>query len=66
MTEGIQLNLDCELAILTIDRPSARNALDSQSIADFGAAVAQVEADDTITMMVLAGAGGTFCAGADL
>jgi len=66
MTEGIQLNLDCELAILTIDRPSARNALDSQSIADFGAAVAQVEADDTITTMILTGAGGTFCAGADL
>ena len=50
MTEGINLSLDCELAILTIDRPSARNALDAQSIADFSAAVAQVEADDTITM----------------
>jgi len=66
MTEGIHLNLDCELAILTIDRPSARNALDARSIADFGAAVAEVEADDNITTMVLTGAGGTFCAGADL
>ena len=66
MTEGIHITLDDELAILTIDRQKNRNALDAKSIADFVAAVAHVEANDTITAMVLTGAGGTFCAGADL
>ena len=66
MTEGIHITLDDELAILTIDRQSNRNALDAKSISDFVDAVAHVEANDAITAMVLTGAGGTFCAGADL
>ena len=52
MTEGIHITLDDELAILTIDRQKNRNALDAKSIADFDAAVAHVEAPDTITAMV--------------
>ena len=66
MTEGIHITLDDELAILTIDRPGARNAMDIQSIADFGDTVAQIEANDAIAAIVLTGAGGVFCAGADL
>ena len=66
MTGGIQLNLDRELAILTIDRSGARNALDTQSIAEFGATVARIEANDAIAAIVVTGANGTFCAGADL
>ena len=66
MTEGIHLNLDRELAILTIDRPDAQNALDTLSIVAFGNAVARIEASDAITAIVITGANGTFCAGADL
>ena len=66
MTECIRLNLDRELALLTIDRPGARNAMDIQSIADFGNTVAQIEANDAIAAIALTGAGGAFCAGADL
>ena len=66
MTEGIHLNLDGELAILTIDRPDARNALNTKSMSDFSATVSHIEADDTIAAIVLTGAGETFCAGADL
>ena len=35
MTEGIHLNLDREVAILTIDRPGARNARIYKSIANW-------------------------------
>ena len=66
MTGSIHLNLNRELAILTIDRSDARNALDTQSIADFGAAVAHIECNDAIAALVVTGANGMFCAGADL
>ena len=54
MTEGIHITLDDELAILTIDRQSNRNALDAKSISDFVDAVAHVEANDAITAMAWA------------
>ncbi len=66
MTEDIHLTLDRQLAILTIDRPGARNALDAKSIKEFSAAVAHIEANDATAAVVLTGADGTFCAGADL
>ena len=66
MPEGIHLNLDREVAVLTIDRPGAQNAMDIQTIANFGDIVAQIEANDAIAAIVLTGAGGVFCAGADL
>jgi enoyl-CoA hydratase len=51
---------------ITIDRPEARNAVDretAQALADTFRAFA---ADETQAVAVLTGAGGTFCAGADL
>ena len=64
--DGIHLEIKDELAFLTIHRPKARNALDLQSAADFQDAVASIEANDTVQAVVLTGAGGVFCAGADL
>lgn len=66
MDEGIHLRTDGQVAIITINRTSARNALDQQSIADLGRAVARIDADESVSSVVLTGAGGTFCAGADL
>ena len=66
MTGSIHLNLNRELAILTIDRSDARDALDTQSIADFGAALVRIEGNDAIAALVVMGANGMFCAGADL
>ncbi len=66
MHDGINLDIDGELALVTIHRPAARNALDRKSADDFKEAVARIDADDAIKAVVLTGAGGTFCAGADL
>jgi len=66
MKDGIDLEIDGDLAVITINRPAARNALDVQAADDFGDAVAAIEADDGVAAVVLTGAGGVFCAGADL
>jgi enoyl-CoA hydratase len=54
-------------AVLTIDRPERRNAIDGPTAARLADAYAAFEADDGARVLVLTGAGGvSFCAGADL
>ena len=52
--------------VITIDRPEVRNAVDGPTALELEAAVREAEADDDVRVLVLTGAGGTFCAGADL
>ncbi len=52
--------------VVTIDRPEVRNAVDGPTAALLAAAFREFDADDTASVAVLTGAGGTFCAGADL
>ncbi len=54
------------VAVITLDRPEARNAVDRQLAADLEAAIDRLETDDRLWLGVLAGAGPAFCAGADL
>lgn len=54
------------VALVTLNRPEARNAVNAALAAALEDAVAQIEADDDIRAVVLTGAGGVFCAGADL
>ncbi|WP_066554619.1 crotonase/enoyl-CoA hydratase family protein [Croceicoccus bisphenolivorans] len=55
------------VAVVTINRPDARNAVNGEVAAALDAAVKQVENDPDIWAAVLTGAGGTaFSAGADL
>jgi enoyl-CoA hydratase len=51
---------------VVLDRPEARNAVDGPTAAALAEAFRQFEADDEARVAVLWGAGGTFCAGADL
>jgi enoyl-CoA hydratase len=54
-------------AVLTIDRPERRNAVDGPTAALLGEGYERFEADDEARVLVLTGAGGVaFCAGADL
>jgi len=54
-------------ALVTINRPERRNAVDAATAEGLRAALRDFEADDGARVMVLAGAGGVaFCAGADL
>lgn len=52
--------------VLTLDDPDRRNALSPQLIAELTAAVAEVAADEQARVLVIAGNGSAFCAGADL
>ena len=54
-------------AILTIDRPERRNAVDGPTADLLAEGFERFEADDDARALVLTGAGGVaFCAGADL
>lgn len=53
-------------ALVTLNRPDARNALSSQLLTDLAAAIADADADDAIDVIVLTGADPAFCAGLDL
>jgi enoyl-CoA hydratase len=52
--------------IVTLNRPEARNALSGPMMALMRQAWDEVDADPEIRVAVLTGAGGAFCAGADL
>ena len=54
------------IAVVTIDRPEVRNAVDRPTAEALADAFRRFEADDDLLVAVLTGAGGTFCAGADL
>ncbi|MBO1435721.1 crotonase/enoyl-CoA hydratase family protein [Meiothermus sp. CFH 77666] len=54
------------LAIVTIDRPEVRNAVDRATAADLAEAFRRFEADDELAVAILTGTGDNFCAGADL
>ena len=53
-------------AVLTIDRPERRNAVDARTAAGLRRGLEEFEADEEARVLVLTGAGGAFCAGADL
>lgn len=53
-------------AVLTMNRPDQRNALDPAMRESFAAALAEVRDDAEVRAVVLTGAGGHFCAGGDI
>jgi enoyl-CoA hydratase len=54
-------------AVLTIDRPERRNAIDAAAAEAFRQGLKDFEADEEARVLILTGAGGiSFCAGADL
>src|SRR5438876_3648161 len=57
---------DGAVAVVTIDRPAVRNAVDGPTAAALADAFRRFDADEALAVAVLTGAGGTFCAGADL
>lgn len=67
MFDTLLLEVDARgVAELTLNRPEKRNAMSGQMIAELHNAALQLGADDAVRVVVLRGAGGTFCAGGDL
>ncbi len=62
----VDFEIDGALAIVTLNRPEARNAVDGPTAKALAEAFRRFEADDGLAAAVLTGAQGTFCAGADL
>lgn len=54
------------VATLTLNRPEKHNAMSAQMIAELTQAAGQLAADDAVRVVVLTGAGKSFCAGGDL
>jgi enoyl-CoA hydratase len=54
------------VALITINRPEARNAVNAEVANGIEAAIDRLEADESIWVGVLTGSGPVFCAGADL
>ena len=52
--------------VVTIDRPERRNAVDGPTATELFKAFPAFEEDDSLSVAILAGVNGTFCAGADL
>jgi enoyl-CoA hydratase len=63
---GVTVSDDGAVRVVTIDRPQARNAVDGPTAAELAGAFRDFDADEALSAAVLTGAGGTFCAGADL
>jgi enoyl-CoA hydratase/carnithine racemase len=63
---AVRVDVDGRVAVVTIDRPEARNAIDPETSQALNDAFLRAERDDEVWVSVLTGAGDVFCAGADL
>ncbi|HKQ52951.1 MAG TPA: enoyl-CoA hydratase-related protein [Pyrinomonadaceae bacterium] len=54
------------VALVTLNRPEKRNALNDALIAGLKDALREADADDSVRVVVVTGAGADFCSGADL
>lgn len=65
--ENILLQVDGEVAVLTVNRPKVLNALSHATVAEMAAAFQEVEANPQVRALILTGAGPkSFVAGADI
>ena len=63
---AVRVERDGPVTIVAIDRPEVRNAVDRPTAALLADAFRAFDADESSAVAILTGAGGTFCAGADL
>lgn len=62
----VHYETDGPVAIVTLDRPEVRNAVDGPTAEELAEAFRRFDADEALAGAVLTGADGAFCAGADL
>lgn len=63
---NVNFEIEDSLAIVTINRPEVRNAVDHPTSQELASAFRRFDADESLSVAILTGAGGIFCAGADL
>jgi len=65
--KNIILEKDNGIAVLTVNRPQVRNALNKDTVREIRQAIAEVREDDSVRVLIVTGAGDkAFVAGADL
>src|SRR5580658_8366639 len=65
-TEHLTFERDGATAIVTMNRPEAKNALSLPMLVGMADAWTEIDGNDDIRCAILTGAGGTFCSGMDL
>ena len=66
MDPYVRFDAEDPICVITLDRADKRNAVHGPMAAQLRAAFHRFERDDTLRVAILTGAGGHFCAGADL
>lgn len=64
--DEVRYDVHGPVVVVTIDRQHRRNAIDGRTAAALVEALERFEADESLAVLVLTGAGDAFCAGADL
>jgi enoyl-CoA hydratase/3-hydroxyacyl-CoA dehydrogenase len=62
----VKLEVDGSIAIIIMNRPQAMNALNTKVLAELKEAIAKVQADKAVQVVLITGAGNAFIAGADI
>jgi len=66
MSEAVLAEVSDGVAVITINRPQARNAVNGEVARGIAAAIEEFDPRADVRVLVLTGAGGTFSAGMDL
>lgn len=66
MSDAVRTEVADGVAVITIDRPQARNAVNGEVARGIAAAIEDFDSQAGISVLILTGAGGTFSAGMDL
>jgi enoyl-CoA hydratase/carnithine racemase len=66
MADAVLVEVDGGVAVLTINRPEARNAVNGAVAAGIAGAIGELDDRKDVSVLILTGAGGTFSAGMDL
>jgi enoyl-CoA hydratase len=66
MADAVLTEVDDGIAVITINRPEARNAVNRDVAHGIAAAVEELDDSADVRVLILTGAGGTFSAGMDL
>ena len=66
MTTLVETLIDDGVALVALNRPEVRNAIDDALRAEFVAALERIASDESVRAVVLTGNGKSFCAGGDI
>jgi enoyl-CoA hydratase len=66
VADEVLIEVDDGIAVITINRPEVRNAVNGAVSAGIAGAIDDLDTRKDVRVLILTGAGGTFCAGMDL